>query len=76
MSVVAEEKRAETTSSSYRWVIISVWMTGHVFGFIVLESLGLLLPSINKEFHLSPIEVGLLGSAPRIGTMVLAIPAG
>ncbi|MEE9247821.1 MAG: MFS transporter [Dehalococcoidia bacterium] len=76
MSVVAEEKHADTRSSSYRWVIISVWMTGHVFGFIVLESLGLLLPSINKELHLSPIEVGLLGSAPRIGTMALAIPAG
>ena len=63
-------------SSNYRFVVITAWMIPHVFGFILLESLGLMLPSINKEFNLSATEEGLLGSAPRIGMMLLALPAG
>ena len=63
-------------SSNYRFVVITAWMVPHVFGFILLESLGLMLPSINKEFHLSPTEEGILGSAPRVGMMLLSLPAG
>ena len=63
-------------STNYRFVIIIAMMLPHVFGFIILESLGLMLPSINREFHLSPTEEGILGSAPRIGMMILALPAG
>ena len=63
-------------SSNYRFVVITAWMIPHVFGFILLESLGLMLPSINKEFNLSATEEGILGSAPRVGMMILALPAG
>ena len=63
-------------SSNYRFVVITAWMIPHVFGFIVLEGLGLMLPSINKEFNLTATEEGLLGSAPRVGMMLLALPAG
>lgn len=63
-------------SSKYRFVVITAWMIPHVFGFILLESLGLMLPSINKEFNLSATEEGILGSAPRVGMMLLALPAG
>ena len=47
-----------------------------MWGFVILESIGFLLPSMRAEFGLSPIQEGLLGSAPRIGSMVLAIPFG
>ncbi len=67
---------AAPPSSDYRFVVIAAWMIPHVFGFILLESLGLMLPSINEEFHLSPFEEGVLGSAPRVGMMLLALPAG
>ena len=67
---------AAPQSTNYRFVIIIAMMLPHVFGFIILESLGLMLPSINREFHLSPTEEGILGSAPRIGMMILALPAG
>ena len=53
-----------------------MWMTAHVWGFVILESLGFLLPSITEEFGLSPLKAGFLGSAPRIGNILLAIPAG
>lgn len=69
----------DTTSGKapgYRWVVISMWMTAHVWGFVILESLGFMLPSIREEFGLSPLQAGLLGAAPRVGNIILAIPAG
>ena len=53
-----------------------MWMTAHVWGFVILESLGFLLPSIRDEFGLSPLQAGFLGSAPRIGNILFSIPAG
>ena len=49
-------------------------MVGHVWGYSVLESIGLLLPSIRDDLGLSPIEEGMLGSVPRIANFVIAIP--
>ncbi len=76
MSAPYHSRPTAPQSTNYRFVIIIAMMLPHVFGFIILESLGLMLPSINKEFHLSPTEEGILGSAPRIGMMILALPAG
>ncbi len=49
-------------------------MVGHVWGYSVLESIGLLLPSIRDDLGLSPFEEGLLGSIPRIANFVIAMP--
>ncbi len=76
MSAPYHSRPTAPQSTNYRFVIIIAMMLPHVFGFIILESLGLMLPSINREFHLSPTEEGILGSAPRIGMMILALPAG
>ncbi|MCH9036790.1 MAG: MFS transporter, partial [Chloroflexi bacterium] len=60
----------------YRWTVLTVWMTGHVWGYVFLGSLGFLLPSMREELGLSPIQEGLLGSAPPVANMILGIPFG
>ena len=66
----------ETKPSTYRWVVTTLWMTGHVWSYVMLGSLGFLLPSMREEMGLSPIQEGFLGSAPQVANVMLAIPFG
>ena len=65
-----------TSSPRYRWVVITLWMTGHIWSYVLLGSLGFLLPSMREELGLSPIQEGFLGSAPQVANVLLAIPFG
>ena len=67
---------ASTKSPPYRWVVITLWMTGHVWSYVLLGSLGFLLPSIRADLGLSPIKEGFLGAAPQVANILLAIPFG
>ena len=60
--------------SSYRWVVMGLWMLSGVSGFMVLSTLGILLPSISSDLHISPLQQGLLGSSAFWGNIALAIP--
>ena len=62
------------TYSRYRWTVISVWLFSSVSSFMVLNTLGILLPSISADLDLSPSQQGLLGSASHWGNIALAIP--
>ena len=62
------------TASNYRWVVVGLWMVGSVSGFMVLSTLGILLPSISADLDLSPSRQGVLGSAAFWGNMTLAVP--
>ena len=53
---------------------MGVWFTSAVAGFMVVSTLGILLPSISADLGLSPSEQGLLGSAAFWGNLLLAIP--
>lgn len=53
---------------------MGAWFTSAVTGFMVSNTLGVLLPSISAELSLSPSQQGLLGSAAFWGNLVLAIP--
>lgn len=61
-------------SLKYRWVVMGVWFTSAVTGFMVASTLGILLPSISEEFGLSPSQQGMLGSSAFFGNLLLAIP--
>ena len=65
-----------TRESPYRWVVVMVWSIADMWSYIVLESLGLLLPSIRAELGLSPVQEGWLGASAMIGNLALALPAG
>ena len=60
--------------SRYRWTVISVWLFSSVSSFMVLNTLGILLPAISADLDLSPSQQGLLGSASHLGNIALAIP--
>ena len=66
--------QAPPTLSSYRWTVIGVWLFSSVSSFMVLNTLGILLPAISTELSLSPSQQGLLGSASHWGNIALAIP--
>ncbi len=60
--------------SGYRWVVMGAWVTSSVAGFMVVSTLGILMPSISADLGLSPCQQGLLGSAAFWGNLLLAIP--
>ena len=62
------------TYSRYRWTVIGVWLFSSVSSFMVLNTLGILLPAISADLDLSPSQQGLLGSASHWGNIALAIP--
>ncbi len=63
-----------TSFPTYRWVLICLYLMSNVSAQMVINTLGILLPSIAESLDLSPSEQGLLGSAPFWSTIVLAIP--
>ena len=60
--------------SRYRWTVMVVWLFSSVSSFMVLNTLGILLPAISADLDLSPSQQGLLGSASHWGNIALAIP--
>lgn len=63
-----------TSFPTYRWVLICLYLMSNVSAQMVINTLGILLPSIAEGLDLSPSEQGLLGSAPFWSTILLAIP--
>ena len=63
-----------TSHPSYRWVLICLYLMSNVSAQMVINTLGILLPSIALGLDLSPSQQGLLGSAPFWSTIALAIP--
>lgn len=60
----------------YRWVVMGIWLTASVSGFMIMSTIGILLPAISGELALSPFQQGMLGSAAYWGNLTLAIPLG
>ena len=55
-------------------MVIGIWLFSSVSSFMVLNTLGILLPAISADLSLSPSQQGLLGSASHWGNIALAIP--
>ena len=58
----------------YRWVVMGLWITCSVAGFMMVATLGIMLPAISDDLRLSPSQQGLLASAAFFGSVGLAIP--
>ena len=65
-----------TVYPRYRWVVLSSWMMPHLWSFVFLSSLGLMLPSIREELGLSALQEGFLGGASQLANILLAVPFG
>ena len=66
--------KMNSETQKYGWIVISLWLVATMFGFIMVFTIGLLLPSISKELNLSPSMQGILGSSAFLGQALLAIP--
>ena len=66
-----EEKIPE--AGSYRWVVICAFVACNTAGFLIANTIGILLPSITNEISLSPTEQGILSSAPFWANLTLMI---
>ena len=60
--------------SGYRWVVISLWFVCGTTAIMMISTLGILLPAISDDLHLSPGQQGALSSAAFWGSLGLAIP--
>lgn len=75
MSSVAVDTSPES-ASNYRWVVMGIWLTSSVVAFMIISTIGILMPAISDELRLSPFQQGMLGSAAYWGNLTLAIPLG
>ena len=60
-------------TGSYRWVVYGLFVLCNTFGFLVANTIGILLPSITEDLTLSPTQQGMLSSAPYWANVVLMI---
>ena len=71
---MAETIEVTEPASGYRWVVMGLWLFCSVSAFMVVATLGILLPAISAELHLSPAQQGMLASSAFWGNFFLAIP--
>ena len=69
-------QRQSDEAPHYRWVVMGVWLTASVAGFMIMSTIGILLPAVSAELRLSPLQQGMLGSSAYWGNLALAIPIG
>ena len=67
----ADEEAQE--AGAYRWVVFSAFVACNTAGFLVANTIGILLPSITEDIELSPSEQGILSSAPFWANLTLMI---
>lgn len=63
-------------NSAQRWVVMGLWFVCSVSGFMVVSTIGILMPSISSDLDLSPGQQGFVGSAAFLGNLFLAVPLG
>ena len=76
MAQAAQQAFRTERSPTYGWIVILTWMAIHMWGYLVMETLGLFLPSMREELDLTPVREGLLGGAPQFTVLILSIPFG
>ncbi len=64
------------SAPAYRWVVMGIWVSATVLAFMIISTIGILMPAIREELGLSPFQQGVLGSAAYWGNLMLAIPVG
>ena len=63
-----------TNPLRHRWAIMGLWLLSSVAGFMMVISVGLLLPSISADLGLTPTQQGFYGSAAFLGNLFLTLP--
>ena len=66
-------KENDLEAGPYRWVVFSAFIGSNTAGFLIANTIGILLPSISEEISLSPGQQGILSSAPFWANLTLMI---
>ena len=70
---IQQENLVDETST-YRWVVYGLFVTCNTTGFMIANTIGVLLPSIVRELDLTPVQQGLFTSAPFWANLILMVP--
>jgi len=65
---------ATVTPNSYRWVVYTLFVMCNIMGFLIANTIGILLPAISSDLDLTPTQQGMLSSAPfwaNVGLMII-----
>lgn len=62
------------TNPNYRWISVGLWLICTIFTFMMVTTIGILLPSISLDLNLSPSQQGILVASAFWCTPFLAIP--
>ena len=57
----------------YRWVVFGMFVTCNTSGFLIANTIGILLPAISQDIGISPMEQGMLSSAPFWANLTLMV---
>ena len=71
---MAERQDPDQEVASYRWTVLMLWNMCGSTGYMMMSTLGILLPAISSTLGLSPSQQGLLGSSAFWGSLALGIP--
>ncbi len=67
-------EQAESGPQPYRYVVLGMVGIANLFSFMMVTTLGVLLPSISEDLGLSPSEEGWLGSSALLANLIFSIP--
>ena len=63
-----------TDLPGFRWAVIGLWLWSSVSSFMVINTVGIILPAITADLGLSPGQQGLVGSSTYWANICLALP--
>jgi len=62
--------------SGFRWVLLLMCCILHAVNFADRANIGIAIPSLRTEFHMTGAQLGLMGSLFFLGYFIIQVPAG
>ncbi|MEC9322055.1 MAG: MFS transporter, partial [Chloroflexota bacterium] len=60
-------------AGQYRWVVFGMFVACNTSGFLIANTIGILLPAISQDIGISPTQQGMLSSAPFWANLTLMV---
>ena len=67
-------EQTESRPQPYRYVVLGTLGIANLFSFMLVTTLGVLLPSISNDLGLSPSQGGWLGSSALFANLIFSVP--
>lgn len=70
---ILEPTKVMPEAGPYRWVVFGTFVACNTSGFLIANTIGILLPAISQDLGISPTRQGMLSSAPFWANLTLMI---